>query len=77
MALAKQWLSKHLSAAVDVHPTIEKLLETMFPMQSILRLYSKDQNEKASQLQLRVNCEPVASCMKTEESSYLGAVTKQ
>jgi hypothetical protein len=61
MTLARQWLDKHLFIAVDVHPTTEELLETMFPMQSILRLYNEDQHEKASQLWLRVNCEPVTS----------------
>jgi hypothetical protein len=46
MALAKQWLDKHFSMTVDVHPTIEELVETMFPVQSILRLYNEDQCEK-------------------------------
>jgi hypothetical protein len=40
MAVARQWLDKHVSAATDMHATIEELLETMFSMQSILRLYS-------------------------------------
>jgi hypothetical protein len=40
---------KHVSMAtrmpmvMDMHPTIEELLESMFSVQSMLKLYSKDE----------------------------------
>jgi hypothetical protein len=30
MATAREWLGKHAAAAVDMHATIEELLETVF-----------------------------------------------
>jgi hypothetical protein len=38
--VAGQRLDKHLSAATDTHATIEELLDTVFSMRSVPRLYS-------------------------------------
>jgi hypothetical protein len=47
-AVARQWCSKkHVSAAVNQHATIEELLVVVFLMQSVPRLYSKEQWEKS------------------------------
>jgi hypothetical protein len=43
MSTAKQWLGKH------VPTTTEKLLEAVISMWSVLRLYSKDQENQVSQ----------------------------
>jgi hypothetical protein len=40
-AVARQQFDKHVSAVMDMHATVEELLETMFSMQSMLRLYSE------------------------------------
>jgi hypothetical protein len=37
---------KYASATTDMDATIEKPLEAMFSMHSMLRLYSKDKREK-------------------------------
>jgi hypothetical protein len=34
--IAKQWLSKSVTVATNTHATIEELLDTSFPMQSVL-----------------------------------------
>jgi hypothetical protein len=41
----RQWHSKHISAATIEHATIEELLEVVFSVQSMPRLYSEDQWE--------------------------------
>jgi hypothetical protein len=43
--LARQWCCKQVSTATNQHTT-EELLEMVFSMQSMLRLYSGDQWEK-------------------------------
>jgi hypothetical protein len=52
--VARQRLDKHVSTAMDMHAKLEELLETVFSMQSVPMLYSKDEQGKLSQLQLRV-----------------------
>jgi hypothetical protein len=42
VAAAKQWLGKHAPTATNSHATTEELLEMMFSMQSVSRLYNKD-----------------------------------
>jgi ubiquinone biosynthesis protein Coq4 len=39
MAVTREWISKHASAATDTHTMIEELLEAMFSMQSLQKLY--------------------------------------
>jgi ribosome-interacting GTPase 1 len=41
LAVARQQLNKHVSVAMDMQATIKELLETMFSMQSMLRIYSE------------------------------------
>jgi hypothetical protein len=43
MAVAREWLGKHASAATDMHATIEELLEAVFSMRSMQRLYKESQ----------------------------------
>lgn len=45
MITARQWFGKHVPVALNIHTT-EKLLEVVFSMQSIPRLYNKDQWDK-------------------------------
>jgi hypothetical protein len=45
MAVAREWVGKHISAATDTHTTIEELLEDMFSMQSMQTLYKESQFE--------------------------------
>jgi hypothetical protein len=45
-AIASQQHIKHVPAAVNQHATIEELLEVVFPVWSVLRLCSQDQQEK-------------------------------
>jgi hypothetical protein len=46
-AIAWEQLDKHVSVAMDVHTTIE-LLEAVFSMQSMLRLYNEDTSQLVS-----------------------------
>jgi hypothetical protein len=48
MSTARQWLGKHAPMAADAHTTIE-LLEAVFSMWSVLRLYDKEQRGVSSQ----------------------------
>jgi hypothetical protein len=41
-----QRLSKHVPTATNTHTTTEELLEAMSSVQSVLRLYSNDEQEK-------------------------------
>jgi hypothetical protein len=50
-AIARQWLSKHVPAATDIYATTEKLLEAVFSMQCVPRLYNEHQCDKS------VSCE--------------------
>jgi hypothetical protein len=43
MSIARQWLGKHIPAAMDMHTTIEELLKMVFPMWSAPEFYSEDQ----------------------------------
>jgi hypothetical protein len=45
-AVTRQWLNKHMSTAMDMHATIEELLEAVFSMWSMLRLYSEVHQEE-------------------------------
>jgi hypothetical protein len=40
MVIGSHQLNKHVSAETDMHATIEELLEEMFSVWSILRLYN-------------------------------------
>jgi hypothetical protein len=44
--VARQPLYKQLSAAMDKHATIEELLEAVFSVWSVLRLYIEGHREK-------------------------------
>jgi hypothetical protein len=44
-AIAMQRCGKHISAAVNEYATVEELLEAVFSMQSVPRLYRKNQQE--------------------------------
>jgi hypothetical protein len=46
-AVARQRLDKHLAAAVDMHAAIEELLEAVFSVWSVLKLYSEGHQEKS------------------------------
>jgi hypothetical protein len=46
VAIARQWLSRHISAATNQHVTIAELMEVVFSVWSMLKLYSEGQNEK-------------------------------
>jgi hypothetical protein len=53
-AVARQWLSSHnVMATTDMHTTMEELLEAVFAVRSVPKLYNKDQ------LPLRVSRETV------------------
>jgi hypothetical protein len=40
-AIASQWHAKHVSMAMATHATIEELLEGVFSMWPVLRLYNE------------------------------------
>jgi hypothetical protein len=42
-AIAMHQLSKHAPTTTDTHATVEGLLEVVFSMQSMLRIYNEDQ----------------------------------
>jgi hypothetical protein len=42
MAVARQWHSKHFSVAPNTHTTVKELLDMVFSVQSMLRLYNED-----------------------------------
>jgi hypothetical protein len=41
-AIARQRHGKHVSVAVDMHATVEELLEAVFSMWSVPRLYNEN-----------------------------------
>jgi hypothetical protein len=44
MLVARKWLSsRHVKAATDTHATTEELLEAVFSVRSVLRLYNEGQ----------------------------------
>jgi hypothetical protein len=43
--LVRQRLDKHVSEATDTHATTEELLEVVFSVRSVLRLYSESRRE--------------------------------
>jgi hypothetical protein len=43
MAIARQWHDKHVSAATNKRAAVEELLEVVFSMWYMLRLYNKHQ----------------------------------
>jgi hypothetical protein len=45
-AIARKRCGKHGSTSTNEHTTIEELLEAVFPVWSVLKLYSEDQWEK-------------------------------
>jgi hypothetical protein len=45
-AVARQRLDKHLAAALDMHATIEELLEALFSVWFVPKLYSESHQEK-------------------------------
>jgi hypothetical protein len=45
-ATARQQISKHAPTATDMHATLEELLDEVFSILSIMRLYSEDHREK-------------------------------
>jgi hypothetical protein len=49
VAIASQQRGKQVSAATNKHTTIEELLEVVFSMRPILRLYNEDQMGFGSQ----------------------------
>jgi hypothetical protein len=53
MAIARQWLSTHAHMATDMHATMEELLDTVFSMQSVPRLYNKDETKMGTQQLVR------------------------
>jgi hypothetical protein len=42
-SIARHWLSKHVLMSVNMHTTIEELLETVFSLQGAQKLYRQDQ----------------------------------
>jgi hypothetical protein len=46
MAFARQQLDKHMSTVTDTHAAVEELLEIMFSVWSLPRLYREDTQEK-------------------------------
>jgi hypothetical protein len=44
MIIARQWFGKHVPVAMNIHTT--ELLEVVFSMQSMPRLYNEDQQDK-------------------------------
>jgi hypothetical protein len=45
MAIARQWCDKHVSTAMNKHAAVEELLEVVFSMWYMLRLYNEHQLE--------------------------------
>jgi hypothetical protein len=43
MSIAGHWLGKHVPLATNTHTTIEELLETVFSVQAVLKLYREAQ----------------------------------
>jgi hypothetical protein len=66
-SVARQWFnSRHLMAATDTHTTIEELLEAVFSVRSVRRLYNEDQLPLRESLESAVRsvggwCEMAAS----------------
>jgi hypothetical protein len=56
-AISRQWNDEHVSAAKNQHATIAELLEAVFSMQSLPRLYGEDQREKLISRRLAVSME--------------------
>jgi hypothetical protein len=44
MSVARQHFSKHIPVAMNIH-TMEKLLEAVFSMQSVPKLYGEEQQD--------------------------------
>lgn len=64
-----------MSVATDTHITILEMLEVVFSMHSLLRLYNEGHGQW---LPSRVSCEMVAgndASMTAEESPLLGTIT--
>jgi hypothetical protein len=55
VTVARQQLSKCISAAMNQHATIEELLEVVFSMQSLPRLYNEDQQQLQFSHELQVS----------------------
>jgi hypothetical protein len=79
-SIARRWLSKNVSAAINQYATIEELLEAV-SMRLVLRLYKENQWE----LLVSRECESVLRqsppskdvSMKAEESPLLEAATEK
>jgi hypothetical protein len=48
MFIARQWLGKHVPAVMDIYAMIGKLLEAVFSVWFMLRLYNKAQQDQQS-----------------------------
>ena len=72
--IARKRHSNYVSAAISKHETTEELLEAMFAMWSMPRLYSDDKRGK-----LVVNQSPASKdvSMDLQQLPLFGAVTKQ
>jgi hypothetical protein len=46
-AVAKQRINKHVSAPTDTHTTTDELLEAVFYVRAVLRLYSEGHRQKS------------------------------
>jgi hypothetical protein len=63
VTIARQRYDKHVSAAADTHVTIEKLLEAIFPVRSVWRLYNKGEIECTVKIRnFRSVCRNCYSC---------------
>jgi hypothetical protein len=54
-AIAGQWCVNHVAAALNKRATIKELLEAVFSIWSMLRLYNMDKREKWVSLRLAVS----------------------
>jgi hypothetical protein len=67
--IARQWLGKHASVAKDMHATMEELLDVVFSMWSVPRLYNDKREKLVSHDSEVMSCETVASWQGHEHGS--------
>jgi hypothetical protein len=47
MTIARELLRKHTSKAMNMHATLDKMLEAMFSVRSVLRLHNEGKWDKS------------------------------
>jgi hypothetical protein len=73
-AIARQRRHKRVSTSTNKHATVEELLEMVFSIWSVLRLYSEDQPEKSVSLELRISSQYLAMTSEQTEDFMCAVV---